>query len=556
MCPVCLQQFIATRADDPGVIPLTALPAIDARPDTPPPALPAAEPVSLEPQHPHRCCCGFGGGWDSSGSQLTHPMTSQFCVRGMSTDYTLQWIPADRVVGHDVSYEEQNLPSEPGPIGAGGKEVCWVSVASPAGQFSVRSDDLQLARDLQRVSVHSLPQQSSKLKIRYVRHRLQSLLHPAGASADAVTIRLELRRHQMAADLQFFFLAMSPADFSRELRFRLKNETDFFQDVGGVTREIFSQVIRELFANDLGLFTPVQNGVDGGCYRINPQPPKLLDQAALERYQFAGRLTGKALLDGHTLPVPLASALYLQMLRKPVGMLELQALDEQMYNSLVWMLQNDVADVDETFTITEAGPLGVVERELCKEGKQLAVTELNKGDFVEMRVAWELSRRVEGQLQAFLQGVWDVVPDFPAIAGSLTADELRLLCCGAPEIDVDEWQASTLYSAPCTQSDPVIQWFWSAVRKMKHDTRARLLQFVTGSSCVPVEGFLGLASVHGKCYPFSISTIPMARTGWSLPRAHTCFNRLDLPKYTSQQELESNLMRVLEEDSMGFGMDE
>ena len=141
------------------------------------------------------------------------------------------------------------------------------------------------------------------------------------------------------------------------------------------------------------------------------------------------------------------------------------------------------------------------------------------------------------------------------------------------QIDVNDWSESTLYSAPCSATDPVVQWFWESVRAMPNPLRARLLYFgdpvlargsgltiwwvaVTGSSCVPVEGFAGLASVHGKCYPFSISTIPMARTGWSLPRAHTCFNRLDLPKYGSKQQLEDNLMRVLEDDTMGFGMDE
>ena len=74
---------------------------------------------------------------------------------------------------------------------------------------------------------------------------------------------------------------------------------------------------------------------------------------------------------------------------------------------------------------------------------------------------------------------------------------------------------------------------------------------------IPVEGFAGLCSTYGKIYPFSISTIPLSNTaGWSLPRAHTCFNRLDLPAYTNQDQLRTNLLKVLEPDAMGFGMDE
>ncbi len=51
-----------------------------------------------------------------------------------------------------------------------------------------------------------------------------------------------------------------------------------------------------------------------------------------------------------------------------------------MHGSLVWMLHNDVNELEETFAIAEAGPLGkVVERELCKEGKQLAVAHPRGG---------------------------------------------------------------------------------------------------------------------------------------------------------------------------------
>eukprot|EP00656_Telonema_subtile_P044938 TRINITY_DN511_c0_g1_i4.p1 TRINITY_DN511_c0_g1~~TRINITY_DN511_c0_g1_i4.p1 ORF type:complete len:424 (-),score=108.93 TRINITY_DN511_c0_g1_i4:180-1451(-) len=423
--------------------------------------------------------------------------------------------------------------------------------------MAVRSDDVEMVLKLKHLTVESLPAQPLSIKVQLVRHRFMCSQIPA--SAEAGPIRLELRRDQMAADVQFFFLAMSDEDFTKEIRFRLQNETDFFQDVGGVTREVYTVAAKQLFAESEGLFERILDGADGGYLRIsNRYNSDQIDQATVDKYNFAGKLLGKVLMDGYTVPVPLASVLYRQLQKKACGMDELKKMDFQMHGSLVWMLHNDVNELEETFAIAEAGPLGkVVERELCKEGKQLAVTEMNKSRYVEMRAHWELEGRIEIQLKAFQQGVWSVIPSFVALTQCMSAKDLRQLWCGHTEIDVQEWFESTAYAPPCTAQDEVVQWFWTSVRGMTDEQRSSLLYFVTGSSCVPVEGFAGLSSTYGKIYPFSISTIPMTSTsGWCLPRAHTCFNRLDLPAYTSQEMLADNLLKVLEPDAMGFGMDE
>ena len=69
--------------------------------------------------------------------------------------------------------------------------------------------------------------------------------------------------------------------------------------------------------------------------------------------------------------------------------------------------------------------------------------------------------------------------------------ELELIICGLGEINADDWAANTEYRN-CTADDDVVQWFWKAVRAMEPETRARLLQFVTGTSRVPVTGFQDL----------------------------------------------------------------
>lgn len=50
----------------------------------------------------------------------------------------------------------------------------------------------------------------------------------------------------------------------------------------------------------------------------------------------------------------------------------------------------------------------------------------------------------------------------------------------------------------------MVRYFWRAVRSFSHQERVALLQFVTGSSRVPLDGFKGLQGmqyVSERAYP-------------------------------------------------------
>jgi E3 ubiquitin-protein ligase NEDD4-like len=82
---------------------------------------------------------------------------------------------------------------------------------------------------------------------------------------------------------------------------------------------------------------------------------------------------------------------------------------------------------------------------------------------------------------------------------------------------------------------------------MKPERRSRLLQFVTGTSRVPMNGFSELWGSNGP-QQFCIEKWGLPD---QLPRAHTCFNRLDLPPYPSYKELCRKLMLAIE-NAEGF----
>jgi hypothetical protein len=88
----------------------------------------------------------------------------------------------------------------------------------------------------------------------------------------------------------------------------------------------------------------------------------------------------------------------------------------------------------------------------------------------------------------------------------------------------------------------VIQWFWKCVRSWPAERKSRLLQFATGTSRIPVNGFKDLQGSDGP----RRFTIEKAGDPNHLPKSHTCFNRIDLPPYKDYESLEHKLTLAVE----------
>ena len=91
-------------------------------------------------------------------------------------------------------------------------------------------------------------------------------------------------------------------------------------------------------------------------------------------------------------------------------------------------------------------------------------------------------------------------------------------------------------------TDEVIQWFWQCVRSWPAERKSRLLQFATGTSRIPVNGFKDLQGSDGP----RRFTIEKSGDPSQLPKSHTCFNRIDLPPYKDYATLENKLTLAVE----------
>jgi hypothetical protein len=80
------------------------------------------------------------------------------------------------------------------------------------------------------------------------------------------------------------------------------------------------------------------------------------------------------------------------------------------------------------------------------------------------------------------------------------------------------------------------------VRSWPPERKSRLLQFATGTSRIPVNGFKDLQGSDGP----RRFTIEKSGDPSQLPKSHTCFNRIDLPPYKDYASLEHKLTLAVE----------
>ncbi|TMW55998.1 hypothetical protein Poli38472_008646 [Pythium oligandrum] len=368
-------------------------------------------------------------------------------------------------------------------------------------------------------------------------------------------VEMVVRRNHIVEDSFRVIHALKP--FQLRQRWRVAFEGEPALDAGGVMREWFTLLFDELFDQRFGLF--VSTVGDERSYWINTYSGEYrYDHLAY--FQFAGRLLGKAILEEHLSTVHLALPFLKHILGVPISFSDLQFLDDEIYRSAVAVREsNDVEPLCLDFTVTRLGRDGndPVTFELVPNGAHIDVTMTNKGPYLEALFKYYVMDSVSEQLLGFLTALYDVVPE--GLLKLFDYQELELLMCGVPSLDVQDWMKHTDFryfteDVPTELELENTRWFWEVLGEMKNEDRARLLQFATGTSRVPAQGFKGLISSDGRIRQFNIAFTGENRE-MLFPKAHTCFNRLDLPAYSSKEEMAMYLKLIVEMDITGFSIE-
>lgn len=315
-------------------------------------------------------------------------------------------------------------------------------------------------------------------------------------------------------------------------------------DAGGLLREWFTLLMKKFFSEEEGLFEATKAGTVSYTFKI---PTK---ESRYKEYKLVGKAVGKALFEKTPVYCPLNRIIFKHIVQEKITIEDLAYYDIDLYKSLLFMRDNPITDVFfESFTTPES--LGKKRIELVPNGSSIQVTDENKSEYLSLLLEFISNSSIAGPLAEFLAGFFFVIPQ--EIIGVLNADELELMVCGIPFIDLQEWQDFTEYRGEFSKNHAVVIWFWEILSQFSQEYLSQLILFVTGTPRLPVEGFASLRTARGDPARFTMEPSPYSQG--ILPRAHTCFNRFDLPVYPSKEVLQNALIYVLDNHAVGFGIE-
>jgi hypothetical protein len=422
-------------------------------------------------------------------------------------------------------------------------------------------------------------QEISSIKDENMNERLNFLKTKIEEQPSGKTILLEIHRDNAFND-SFEVLNKQLSGNNKYSRMDIKFIGEEGIDAGGLTKEYFSIVSKELIDPNKNLFYSYDNN--------NTFQPNFFSKNTenyIEQFKFIGRLVGKAICLGVTLDslaftIPFRKHIigkeivledlqskicdlqesnsyynYLKFIKdanmsfigeeykmpvpgrdnKNPEKIYYQSLKENNENETVFKLPALVKETNKNETVFNLPALGRMPSE--GNGEYQFIDESNKIQFMQDSINYITTESIKTQIDAFLNGLYSMVPkNFLEL---FTVEELELLINGSPTVDVNELQKKTEYY-DFKENDIVIQWLWEILKNETQEFRKKFLKFVTGSSRIGVKFNLKIIKINDD------------NKVDDYPRSHTCYNQLDLPLYSTKEQLTNQLSVAI--NSEGFGM--
>lgn len=383
---------------------------------------------------------------------------------------------------------------------------------------------------------------------------LQRTCKKLGVPWEEGHMRICVRRENLLDDSVKAVMSLGRQDMKKTWRFEFIGEEGI--DAGGLAKEWFLLVTQAILDADSGLW--LSSTGNQMLMRINPASEVSCPEDHLIYFRFLGRVLGKALFEGQLVSGHLVQYLYKYMLGWPITFDDLESVDPDIFENMKKLMAMNPDEIEYLcldFTATQR-LLGETQQvALCPGGEEKEVNGDNLNEYIECYFRYLMLDRIKAQVTELLLGFYDVVPE--PILTVFDYQELEIMMCGLPKINMDDWKKNTLYTGNFegtkARSNPC-KWFWEIVTdEYDQEMRARLLQFITGTSGVPSRGFSVLQGSDGNIKLFTLNGIDMRPNVF--PKAHTCFNRLDLPMYKSKAMLREKLTYAITNCQTGFHLE-
>ncbi|KAJ1822487.1 hypothetical protein LPJ75_000404 [Coemansia sp. RSA 2598] len=422
----------------------------------------------------------------------------------------------------------------------------------------------------------------------------------AVASASNPFLVLAVRRHSLVLDaFDMMSAGVSHVRFPLKVRFVASGEDGV--DMGGVQKEFFAQLLPQLLRPDRGLFefSDTGSGASESLWPNAASPHSLAD------FETVGMFLGVAFANNISMDsatAPLASALVSQLAfdgdqqavraaRMPLRVLmrRLRPTFPSLVDGLQQLLDWDEADGSvqdvfcRTFEITVPDPFrvwhvrgesiainsdgflpppfahlpapsaadpdglasgGTVTFALIGDGGSVEVTAQNRELYVSRYLQFVAYEHARAQISALRRGFARAVDSivYRMLSPADLVKWVGGLFSQAP-IEAARLEGVAEYDDEYTSSHPVVRRFWRVVGDFDQRQLKQLLSFVTASDHLPLGGYEGITFVVQRNGPDTDR----------LPTALTCFGRLLLPAYSTDQKMRSLLLTAIE-NSSGFGL--
>ncbi|CAF0870880.1 unnamed protein product, partial [Rotaria sordida] len=232
-------------------------------------------------------------------------------------------------------------------------------------------------------------------------YKIRQFRYLCSTNATNGQLKLTIRRDRLFNDSFNHIVQFQSSELRRRLYLSFKHEEAL--DYGGVAREWFFRLSHEVLNPMYCLFEYANKN----NYYLQINPASSINPDHLIYFGFIGRFVAMALYHEKFIDNGFSLPFYKRMLGKPLTIHDLESLDPEFYNSLLWIKDNNLNENDdlELYFNTTFELLGKVENvELKPGGNDIKLTEDNKAEYVELMTKWRFTRGVEDQTKAFLHG--------------------------------------------------------------------------------------------------------------------------------------------------------
>ncbi|XP_062319975.1 probable E3 ubiquitin-protein ligase HERC4 [Osmerus eperlanus] len=366
------------------------------------------------------------------------------------------------------------------------------------------------------------------------RQNFSSMFLPVVESVNPCLI-LIVRRENIVGDTMEVLRKSKNVDYKKPLKVIFVGEEAV--DAGGVRKEFFLMIMRELLDPKYGMFRYYEES------RLIWFANKTFED--IDLFHLIGVICGLAIYNLTIVELHFPVALYKKLLKRNPTLDDLKELMPDVGRSLQQLLDYSEDDVEDTFclnfTVTEENFGATEVLELIPNGIDICVNNTNRPEFVNAYVDYIFNRSVASLFESFFAGFHKVCGG--KVLELFQPNELQAMVIGNTNYDWKELEKSTEYKGEYWAEHPTIKFFWEVFHDLPLEKKKQFLLFLTGSDRIPILGMKSLKLVIQ----------PTGGGEQYLPVAHTCFNLLDLPKYSRRETLSEKLLQAIDHNQ-GFNL--